>query len=84
MSACPTCHREMLTALSCGLTVDHVDGVIYQRVPYGKDQWVEGEILERCAACGVQPGGIHHRFCDREQCACCQGQWLSCACELDR
>src|SRR5437870_9853092 len=36
--------------------------------------------VQRCRACEVEEGSLHHLYCTREICPFCLGQLASCAC----
>jgi site-specific DNA recombinase len=81
------CRREMLAAASCRAALLGVGGIVYRRIAWGAERIGQqgrsgliGAPLARCPDCNVEPGGIHHLNCDREQCPCCGGQRLGCEC----
>jgi len=74
MATCPDCHREMRLASSCVTTVVLALGdERFDRVRYPETA------ADRCDACGVKPGGVHHFGCDMERCPGCGGQLIMCA-----
>jgi len=55
-----------------------IDGVIYNRIPFGAEPDDDGD--SQCPDCGVQRGGLHKSGCDQERCPKCKGQLISCEC----
>lgn len=84
MATCDDCGKEMLTARTCkeniGVTINgkHYDPIPYEPLPELKK--IKGL---RCHDCGIRPGGIHHQGCDMEQCPNCNGQLISCDCDIE-
>jgi hypothetical protein len=76
MAECPGCGEEMLVARSCAIETVMIGGAELERIRYGFERYADAE--GRCHDCGVARGGIHHLFCDFEECPVCRGQLLSC------
>jgi len=76
---CKFCMRNMLSAstTSCDCSTAISDGMIYDAVPF-----TEGKPDARCPDCGVAIGGFHHSGCEQERCPKCDGQLISCRCNL--
>ena len=55
-----------------------VDGRMMPRIPYYPLPW--GELEATCGACGVPPGRLHVRGCDREMCLTCGDEFVGCGC----
>lgn len=57
---------------------------IYTRIPYGKEEYFDSETShEFCPDCSAAIGEYHYEHCDIEVCPVCDGQKLSCGCELE-
>ena len=77
MGKCEVCGQEMLTADGCYVSTVHINGKVYERIPYYGDF---GEEDERCPDCNCKVGEYHHWGCDNEKCPVCHGQMLGCDC----
>ena len=74
---CPACRREY-DGSSCVGRLPLKDG--QQVIPHVRHapRW-EGDDDE-CEGCWVDPGGVHHAGCDREECPLCARQLIGCRC----
>ena len=57
-----------------------IAGERFPRIPHGAETDTR-PVFAHCPDCGVARGAVHWTNCDREQCAKCGGQLLSCTCE---
>lgn len=84
MAICRYCDREMLnpeiTTCRWNTGIGYADGAALSPVPYQPDDPEPGH---RCHDCGIAPGGYHHPGCDMEICPRCNGQLISCDCEVE-
>ena len=97
MAECGYCHQEMTTGQACTWKpAVTVEGVAYERVPYGHDplpaegtaarqearRSLQANVIrpERCHDCNVPVGALHHPGCDVERCPRCAWQAISCGC----
>ncbi len=59
-------------------------GISYPRIRYGQETLWHRDgswpLLERCSACFVKIGGLHHQYCVIEQCPKCGEQRVGCDC----
>ena len=70
MAVCLTCNREMLSAPSCRTR--------FGAVRYGTETGLPDDHDDRCGDCGVALGGVHHQYCDQEECGVCHEQLIAC------
>ena len=80
----PTCAR-CGHVYGCGASCDQAlmpEGVT-PAIRYGSEGGFPTGRIEPCHDCGVEIGGLHHQFCDVEQCPKCGGQLLGCPCWCD-
>jgi hypothetical protein len=72
-ATCSTCHREKLVATSCTVAqVMLTNGRVLPRVRFSP---LDGaNVDDRCRACNVGRGGLHHLGCDLEVCPSCGQQ----------
>jgi hypothetical protein len=57
----------------CRLDTLVIQGRTFDRVPFqGEDDG------DSCHDCGTPLGGVHHSYCDMEECPACGGQLISC------
>lgn len=82
MNICAVCNQETKNPIGCTLIEydDFADGIVRDRIRYGHeaDEWSSNP----CHDCGAPKGTYHHPGCDAERCPKCQGQAISCNCEL--
>lgn len=85
---CDRCEQDLSTGASC--TDDLMPDGVTQAVRFGQERGYT-EATDRglrppatCHDCGVTVGGLHHRFCDVEECPRCHDQLLYCACWVDQ
>ncbi len=78
---CKVCGKRMLIADGCDCTTIECNGVLYERIKYGDEEyeWTD----ERCHDCGALPGHYHHANCDVEECPVCGGQFIGCDCDIE-
>jgi hypothetical protein len=81
---CGSCGREMSAILGgCGVAYAGIGGKAWARIHFGAEDY-PSEVYERpCHDCNALPGQLHHVACDMERCPKCQGQMLTCACDVD-
>lgn len=84
MAICTDCNKEMHTARTCKANpgVD-IDGQHYDPIPYEPLPELKKIKNLRCHDCGIKPRGIHHQGCDMERCPKCEGQLISCNCDIE-
>jgi hypothetical protein len=80
MSYSCKCGVEYKSGKGCNFNKVEIDGVLYDRIPFGKEDedWGEGN----CHDCHVAEGGVHHLNCDVERCPKCKGQLIGCDCNI--
>ncbi len=78
MVKCNDCNNEMHGSESCTKNTLIIQGKEYER---NTEIFDTGEV---CHDCGIvnKKGNIHHSGCDMEQCPRCEGQLISCDCEV--
>jgi len=89
MTICDVCEQEM-GGRSCEYTHVEIDGVEYERVRVQSVREVIGEVPgidpaildEPSCECGCEIGQVHHPPCDLETCPRCEGQFISCGCNV--
>jgi hypothetical protein len=62
-----------------------IDGTTYERVPRGARDHEVVPDRDKCPDCGALDGEYHRLeggICDAEICPACNGQLLSCSCEV--
>lgn len=64
----------------CRIRTIDVGGEPVYRLTYppNLDWMTVDEFPETCHDCGVRKGGVHHKFCDMEECPAGCGQLLMC------
>lgn len=56
-------------------------GEVYERIPFGQDDFGKASSRRACRDCGAARGELHVPACCWEQCPRCKGQAISCECE---
>jgi hypothetical protein len=81
---CKECKQDMLVANGCVPSVVVCGGKTYQRIKVGGsgDFFEDAPEGTRCGDCGAKVGYYHHPGCDCERCPVCEGQLLSCDCDI--
>jgi len=81
---CKVCKQDMLIEDGCLPSVIKYDGKTYRRIRVGDaGDFFEGDSPDtRCGDCGAKVGYYHHQGCDCERCPVCEGQLLSCSCDI--
>lgn len=64
----------------CLVKAIEIDGEQRPRIPYVQPFF--GENYKYCHDCGVTELRYHHPGCDMERCINCDGQLISCECEI--
>lgn len=88
MAMCPVCDRPMLEAAGCSGSTITLNSKTYKRIPYGSEPWWADADMkpykptagQRCGDCAATVGGLHHKYCDSEQCPRCGAQAVCCDC----
>jgi hypothetical protein len=88
MAKCEICEGEMLEVKGCNEKDYLINGKVYQALPHVMRDYTKFGIKIdptdfRCHDCGAKIGEPHHTGCDMEVCPCCEGQFISCDCEVD-
>ena len=60
-----------------------IDGVFFQRLPFGSPGEPMPPNVDHCPDCGAGRGEVHIPICDIERCPKCRGQFNSCACDIE-
>jgi hypothetical protein len=71
---------DILARAQCDRT-STIRGRIYQRIPFGHDDFGRASSRPTCRDCGAGRGELHVPTCCWEQCPRCGGQAISCDCE---
>ena len=81
---CKVCKGDMRKVNGCKPTTFIHGGKKYPRVKVGDagDFYEQGNADSRCTDCNAKYGHYHHDGCDCEICPVCDGQLLSCGCDL--
>lgn len=83
MGVCQRCNGEMLKVKTCLGSIVTLGGRTYDRIRLGQESFRakddHSDVEVRCE-CGVEPGGLHHQYCDGEECPRCGGQVIACDC----
>ena len=90
MSKCELCESEMLDAKGCvEVPFRYADGKIMKPIVFGNEseqcypEPASADEEVRCHDCNCLLGQFHHTGCDVERCPRCNGQAISCGCELE-
>ena len=69
--------------VSQAITVFHINGKEYPRVPYGNETGYKQESTLSCRDCAAVKGQFHAFGCDMERCPLCDEQALFCGCKYE-
>ena len=76
-ATCSACHRETLAATSCTVAqVMLTNGRVLPRVRFSPPDGTN--VDDRCSACNVGRGDLHHLGCELEVCPSCGQQASVC------
>ena len=81
---CEVCMSDMQKSDGCTVSAFIHDETVYHRYKVGdiNDFFEDCEPTIRCGDCNAKYGHYHHEYCDCEHCPVCDGQLLSCGCEV--
>ena len=81
---CRVCGGDMEKADGCKPSIFVCGGKQYARIKVGDaGDMYEGDNADtRCTDCGAKYNHYHHKGCDCERCPICNGQLLTCGCQL--
>ena len=81
---CGFCLKALQKSDGCNVSTLIHDGTHYQRYKVGDkgDFFEDCEPNIRCGDCNAKYGHYHHEDCDCEHCPVCDGQLLSCGCDV--
>ncbi|MDM3871842.1 recombinase family protein [Porticoccus sp. W117] len=64
------------------ITTCRIDGVEYERIPYGQEEGYKSAGSRPCHDCSALKGQLHVPGCDMERCPVCKDQAAFCDCDI--